>query len=454
MRTVADRGRRRAVAVLAALAMFGVAGCSDDSTGQQSAGPSTTGFTSTDTTGEPTGTSSPPTGSTTDQPPPTSCGNAKIDPGETCDDGNLDNSDGCLNSCQQATCGDGFVQQGLEECDDGNSDDSDTCTIVCKSARCGDGFVQLGAEQCDDGNKNDADACKNDCTAGTVTPCGNGELDPGEECDDGNADNSDSCLDTCVAYTCGDGWVHAVFEECDDGNPDNSDACVMCTNATCGDGWLHTGEEACDDGNPDDTDDCLSTCAAASCGDGKLHAGVEACDDGVNDGAYGGCLQGCSALAPHCGDGVLQADQEECDDGNTTPGDGCDAACDKELPPECKGYTEFKEADRNIDFNDGPGGVEKCDKNTNEKWHRILPPAGTRIPNDGAKKYACGTDAPGAMVGEYPTVDEGIVDRTVCFSWDQECEWQVVIQVRNCGDYFVFKLPNPPESCLRYCAGG
>jgi cysteine-rich repeat protein len=35
---------------------------------------------------------------------------------------------------------------------------------------------------------------------------------------------------------------------------------------------------------------------------------------------------------PACGDGVLDAPAEQCDDGNFTPGDGCDATCQREIP--------------------------------------------------------------------------------------------------------------------------
>ena len=433
--------------------VVGPAGCSDDTTGQQ---PSATASDSLATTGTATDaatdtTVDAPTTGVTGGPSDVLCGDGDVDPGEACDDGNLDNSDNCLSDCRQATCGDGFVQLGAEQCDDGNTDNSDTCTALCQEARCGDGFVQLGAEQCDDGNGQDDDACSNACTSAPAQACGNGKIEPGEQCDDGNADNADNCLDSCTPASCGDGFTHAVFEECDDGNPDPGDGCVECLLATCGDGYLHEGVEACDDGNPDNTDDCLATCAQASCGDGFVHAGVEVCDDAVNDGKYDGCMPGCAELGPRCGDGVLQAEFEECDDGNLAPGDGCDAACDKEVPPECKGYVELKEADRALEFWDGPGKVEKCDKAMGGKWYRFLLPAGTRLATDPAKPYACGTDAPGWMMGAHPAPEDGVVSRTVCFVWDTDCDWQVDISVRNCGDFFVYQLADPPEVCLRYC---
>ena len=49
-----------------------------------------------------------------------------------CDDGNNDDDDACPSSCVPAYCGDGFVQQGLEECDDGNNVDGDGCSADCK----------------------------------------------------------------------------------------------------------------------------------------------------------------------------------------------------------------------------------------------------------------------------------------------------------------------------------
>lgn len=58
--------------------------------------------------------------------------------GEVCDDSNLRNDDACLDNCQEAWCGDGFIHTGTEECDDGNVDDSDDCTSGCLPASCSD----------------------------------------------------------------------------------------------------------------------------------------------------------------------------------------------------------------------------------------------------------------------------------------------------------------------------
>jgi cysteine-rich repeat protein len=142
---------------------------------------------------------------------------------EQCDDGNKSNNDACLNTCANATCGDGFVEIGVEQCDDANSSSTDACLNTCVEAVCGDGFVEAGVEQCDDGNTNNNDGCRNDCTKPV---CGDGILDPGEACDDGNTDDDDGCGHSCKIEQCGDGLVQfSRGEECDDGNTVSGDGC-------------------------------------------------------------------------------------------------------------------------------------------------------------------------------------------------------------------------------------
>ncbi|WP_437564507.1 DUF4215 domain-containing protein [Sorangium sp. So ce542] len=155
--------------------------------------------------------------------PGPSCGDGLVNGPEACDDGNGSNADGCLSTCVQATCGDGFVHAGVEACDDGNATDTDGCLSTCVRATCGDGIVQAGVEACDDGNTIDTDACLFRCMAAR---CGDGIVQAGvEACDDGNTSDADGCLSTCVQATCGDGFVHAGVEACDDGNTSDGDRC-------------------------------------------------------------------------------------------------------------------------------------------------------------------------------------------------------------------------------------
>lgn len=90
-------------------------------------------------------------------------------------------------------------------------------------------------------------------------------------------------------------------------------------------GESETGVPTTQGSSTDSEDSDTSTSTPAVCGDAVVHED-EACDDGMNDGSYGGCEPGCTALAPHCGDEVQQR-QEDCDDGNQQNADGCNNDC-------------------------------------------------------------------------------------------------------------------------------
>ena len=161
-----------------------------------------------------------------DQSPPTDTfdttgdgdGDGDSDPGDGDGDGDGDPGDG---DPGDGACGDGVIDDG-EECDDGNMDNTDACVEGCVAQACGDGYVGP-SEGCDDGNIVDDDECSNACAASS---CGDGAVQMGEECDDANADNTDDCLDSCVAASCGDGYIQANVETCDDGNMDEADGCI------------------------------------------------------------------------------------------------------------------------------------------------------------------------------------------------------------------------------------
>lgn len=294
------------------------------------------------------------------------CGDGVLTVGESCDDGNTDDGDACLNSCDLAKCGDGVVWRGRELCDERNpsaDSGSSTCTANCTVITCGDGQRQ-GIEQCDDGNRDENDACSNRCLAAI---CGDGLVQRGvEACDDGNSDPTDACVDGCLPARCGDGFVWRDVEACDDANFDQTDACLLgCVAARCGDGFVHAGVEPCDDANTDEGDECLSTCVEARCGDGFLHRGFEQCDDG-NRADDDLCVGQC--VPARCGDGFTQSGVEECDDGNTVDLDFCTNGC---RVPVCGDAVR--------------AGDEQCDlgaANGDTPAFRITQPSGTNIGTD------------------------------------------------------------------------
>lgn len=123
------------------------------------------------------------------------CGNGEVDPGEECDDGELNSTvASCLPSCVWNVCGDGYAYleetpgadspASLHPCDDANSDFSDACTDTCEWAACGDGNLYVrgygelygsgedgnpsgdnpaALEECDDGNELSGDGCNAEC---------------------------------------------------------------------------------------------------------------------------------------------------------------------------------------------------------------------------------------------------------------------------------------------------
>ncbi|EDM77225.1 putative lipoprotein [Plesiocystis pacifica SIR-1] len=96
-----------------------------------------------------------------------------------------------------AECGNGVVE-GDEACDDANDDNTDDCLDDCTAASCGDGFIQAGVEACDDGVNDGAyGGCNADCTT-LAAYCGDGEVNGPEDCDDANLELNDGCLDTCT----------------------------------------------------------------------------------------------------------------------------------------------------------------------------------------------------------------------------------------------------------------
>ncbi|MBU1241834.1 hypothetical protein KKD52_08940 [Myxococcota bacterium] len=221
-----------------------------------------------------------------------SCGNGLRETGETCDDGNSEDNDGCTALC---------VPEAGWSCDE---ESPTVCTPIC-----GDGQV-VGLEPCDG-----EDLGQKTCTSLTP-PYYGGTL----------ACNDDCTLDLTNCETagfCGDGAVQAAgLESCDGDDLDE---------ATCTGLGYYGGTLACND-------DCtflLTDCQGVGrCGDNTLQAAFgEVCDGtatGVSSclslGYYGGtiaCDASCEydlascAAAGRCGDGILQsAASEICDTTN------------------------------------------------------------------------------------------------------------------------------------------
>lgn len=76
---------------------------------------------------------------------------------EECDDGNGSNTDGCLDTCEEASCGDGFINAETEDCDGEGA--SECCSLACQfadGASCSTGTCLSGVCQPSSGGGGEA----------------------------------------------------------------------------------------------------------------------------------------------------------------------------------------------------------------------------------------------------------------------------------------------------------
>jgi cysteine-rich repeat protein len=92
--------------------------------------------------------------------------------GEACEsDGDCATGEVCLADCScvpEPTCGDD-VQEPPEQCDDGDVQNGDGCDENCVLEECGNGVLQVG-EECDDGNLDAGDGCDQFCIEEIAPP--------------------------------------------------------------------------------------------------------------------------------------------------------------------------------------------------------------------------------------------------------------------------------------------
>lgn len=111
----------------------------------------------------------------------------------------------------QADADDDFDWPDLDDDDDdfnfGDDDDDDTGPL----SDCGNGVLDM-LEICDDGNIQDGDGCSSICVTengwtcslgicNRIPSCGNGVKEGAEQCDDGNTVDGDGCSSICVIVT-------------------------------------------------------------------------------------------------------------------------------------------------------------------------------------------------------------------------------------------------------------
>ena len=110
-------------------------------------------------------------------------------------------------------------------------------------------------------------------------------------------------------------------------------------------------------------------------------------------------------------------------------------------------------------FNSGWANYcDRSDGNTSPDWkgpgwYRLIGAAGTSIPEMAYGANHCGTLYPGWMRGVHPSIPGDTVVAEVCFHGGVhgDCRYPVNIIVTNCGDYYLYELPETPYCDMRYC---
>ena len=93
------------------------------------------------------------------------------------------------------------------------------------------------------------------------------------------------------------------------------------------------------------------------------------------------------------------------------------------------------------------------DWNNGGEWYRLLPPAGTVIPEQPVEVLHCGSHSAGWLQDSHPQEEGQTMDGRVCFSGDYDavCQFERSIKVTNCGNFYVYYLPKVSYCYDRYC---
>jgi cysteine-rich repeat protein len=313
--------------------------------------------------------------STSSQIPPHICGNNIREYNEECDDGNLNNDDGCSSTCllEGGTCGDNIIESRLgETCEPSLTDPSTNCDQNChllSSASsnvpqiCGDNRRE-GTEECDDGNRNGTDTspCNTSCQL-TFATCGDGIVETRlhEECEPSlmnpnslvqcssscryiytiphlaasefSANSTSSTTNACSGTECQNGGSDFCSAQAATCTSTSTLPCIICNPLNPAlPPFVPTSFKPTSSHSSSHSSSSRSSkhlfIANANCGNGIINPG-EQCDDGPQNSANPNAFCRPDCTFGRCGDGVMDTPLETCDDGsqNGLPTSTCTQTC-------------------------------------------------------------------------------------------------------------------------------
>lgn len=117
---------------------------------------------------------------------------------------------------------------------------------------------------------------------------------------------------------------------------------------------------------------------------------------------------------------------------------------------ECQNYQSLSSANRKITYTTYHG---YCNDSITPRWYWFEGDAGTRTPTSCTPGGRCGTHGTSWLKNGHPSVADGEVMKSVCFTYSGYCCYNSVssIKVRNCGSYYIYYLISSNGCNHRYC---
>lgn len=122
----------------------------------------------------------------------------------------------------------------------------------------------------------------------------------------------------------------------------------------------------------------------------------------------------------------------------------------------CSNNKAINDPYRSAAYRRGTFEIAICDNLLLPGWYRFTSIVGGQMPTTKPEPHFCGTIAPIWMRGRHPATQGQVLNVTACINYynrDNGCKFRMIISVKNCGSFFVYKLKASRGCSMAYCAG-